>query len=160
MSNDKLHKDQNDKEKEVTKVELDFTYFEKKGAREFSLKLRENKEKATVAMKDFVSKLSVEAKETHNASKILAKYIKMGELSEVEEKELKEQVYDLFKMMGIGIPFMLIPGSTLIIPFLAKVAEKKGINLLPSAFSSNKEILEELDENKSEEGQDSDDSVH
>lgn len=146
MSNDNIEDKDN-----INKSELDFTYFEKKGAREFSLKLKENKDKATVAMKDFVTKLGTEAKETHNASKILAKYIKAGKLSEEEEKELKEQVYDLFKMMGIGIPFMLIPGSTLLIPFLAKVAEKRGINLLPSAFSSNKEILDELEENKKDE---------
>jgi len=150
MSNDKIYIDGSDElpKKEKSKVEIDFTYFEKKGAREFSLKLKENREKATVAMKDFVSKLGTEAKETHNASKIFAKYVKVGKLTAEEEKELKEQVYDLFKMMGIGIPFMLIPGSTLIIPFLTKVAEKRGINLLPSAFSSNKEILEELEENK------------
>ena len=35
---------------------------------------------------------------------------------------------------------MLIPGSTLLIPFIVKVAEKKGIDLIPSNFKKNKEL--------------------
>lgn len=39
-------------------------------------------------------------------------------------------------MAGIGICFMLIPGSTLLLPFLIKLGNKRGINLLPSAFKT------------------------
>ena len=39
-------------------------------------------------------------------------------------------------MAGIGIPFMLIPGSTLLMPFLIKLANKRGIDLLASAFKT------------------------
>ena len=57
-------------------------------------------------------------------------------MSKEDEKELKLQVYDLLKIMGIGVPFVMIPGSSLLIPFLMKIAEKKGIDILPSSFSN------------------------
>lgn len=42
-----------------------------------------------------------------------------------EEKHLKTQVADVFKILGIGVPFMIIPGATLLIPFILKAAKKK-----------------------------------
>ena len=122
-------KEQNDKREAV-----DFSYFETKETREFSEKLKNHGNKATEVMKTFVSKMGTEAKETHEASKIVVKFLKEGKVSKEEEHELKNQIYDLFKIAGIGIPFMLIPGSALLMPFLIKLANKKGINLLPSAF--------------------------
>jgi len=119
--------------------EIDFSYFETKETREFSEKLKAHRNKATEVMKNFVSKMGTEAKETHEASKVVVKFLKEGKVSKEEEHELKTQIYDLFKMAGIGIPFMLIPGSTLLMPFLIKLAKKKGINLLPSAFKKEDE---------------------
>lgn len=124
----------NDKREEV-----DFSYFETKETREFSEKLKTHGTKATEVMKTFVSKMGTEAKETHEASKVVVKFLKEGKVSKEEEHELKTQIYDLFKMAGIGIPFMLIPGSTLLMPFLIKLAKKKGIDLLPSAFKKEEE---------------------
>jgi hypothetical protein len=119
--------------------EIDFSYFETKETREFSEKLKKHRNKATEVMKNFVSKMGTEAKETHEASKVVVKFLKEGKVSKEEEHELKTQIYDLFKMAGIGIPFMLIPGSTLLMPFLIKLANKKGIDLLPSAFKKEDE---------------------
>jgi hypothetical protein len=48
-------------------------------------------------------------------------------------------VYDILKTLGVGIPFALIPGASILIPILIKVAQKKGINLLPSAFTEQDE---------------------
>jgi len=124
----------NDKREEV-----DFSYFETKETQEFSEKLKTHGTKATEVMKTFVSKMGTEAKETREASKVVVKFLKEGKVSKEEEHELKTQIYDLFKMAGIGIPFMLIPGSTLLMPFLIKLAKKKGINLLPSAFKKEEE---------------------
>ena len=42
-------------------------------------------------------------------------------------------------MADIGIPFILIPGSTLLIPFLIKLANKLGIDVLPSAFKTEED---------------------
>ena len=137
-------KEENDKREEV-----DFSYFETKETREFSEKLKTHGTKATEVMKSFVSKMGTEAKETHEASKIVVKFLKEGKVSKEEEHELKTQIYDLFKMAGIGIPFMLIPGSTLLMPFLIKLANKKGIDLLPSAFKKEEEdTLDNLEDKK------------
>jgi len=127
-------KEENDKREEI-----DFSYFETKETWEFSEKLKTHGTKATEVMKNFVFKMGTEAKETHEASKVVVKFLKEGKVSKEEEHELKTQIYDLFKMAGIGIPFMLIPGSTLLMPFLIKLAKKKGINLLPSAFKKEEE---------------------
>lgn len=132
-----------EEEKQNTKFELDFTYFEKIETTEFSQKLKEHKDKASSALRGFVLKMGTEAKETHQASKVVVKFIKEGKVSKEEEHELRTQVYDLFKMAGIGIPFMLIPGSTLLLPYLIKLAEKKGIDLLPTAFKNEEEEKEQ-----------------
>ena len=124
-------KEENDKTEEI-----DFSHFETKETWEFSEKLRKHGTKATEVMKTFISKMGTEAKETHEASKIIVKFLKEGKVNKEEEHELKTQIYDLFKMAGIGIPFMLIPGSTLLMPFLIKLANKRGIDLLPSAFKT------------------------
>ena len=124
-------KEENDKTEEI-----DFSHFETKETWEFSEKLRKHGTKATEVMKTFISKMGTEAKETHEASKIIVKFLKEGKVNKEEEHELKTQIYDLFKMAGIGIPFMLIPGSALLMPFLIKLANKRGIDLLPSAFKT------------------------
>ena len=126
------------------KWDIDFSFFEKKGRKEFSDKLRNNRDKSTKAIKQFFGNLNEEAKETQQASKVLVKYLKNGKISKEEEKELRTQIYDLLKVMGIGVPFVMIPGSTLLIPFLLKVAEKHGVNLLPSAFTKENEKKDEL----------------
>ena len=131
------------KDKDKT-IEVDFSYFETNDTWEFSQKLKVHKNKATEVFKGFVSKMGTEAKETHEASKIVVKFLKEGKVSKDEEHELRTQVYDLFKMAGIGIPFMLIPGSTLLMPFLVKLASKRGIDLLPTAFKKEEEDPKQL----------------
>ena len=135
----------------IKKEEIDFSYFETKDTWEFSEKLKTHGTKATEVLKNFVSKMGTEAKETHEASKIIVKFLKEGKVNKEEEHELKTQIYDLFKMAGIGIPFMLIPGSTLLMPFLIKLANKKGIDLLPSAFKKEEgeeDTLDNLEDKK------------
>ncbi|CAG5078044.1 LETM1 domain-containing protein [Parvicella tangerina] len=112
----------------------DLNSLEELGQIEFAKKLKDNRIKAQKAMKTFARDLGNEAKETREASKILVKFLMDGKISPEEEKELKTQVYDLFKMAGIGIPFFLIPGSSLLLPFLIKVASRYGVNLLPTSF--------------------------
>ena len=98
-------------------------------------KTKKNKEKSTKAIKKFFGNLNDEAKETQYASKVLVKYLKEGYLTDQEEKELRTQIYDLLKITGIGVPFVMIPGASLLLPFLVKVAEKHGLDVLPSSFS-------------------------
>ena len=42
-------------------------------------------------------------------------------------------------MAGIVISLMLIPDSTLLMPFLIKLANKRGIDLLSSAFKTEED---------------------
>lgn len=120
-------------------IDVDISILEKDGKTEFSEKIKIHKEKTSKAFQDFIINIKTEATETHVASKIFVKYLKQGNVTEEEEFELKKQVYDLLKVLGIGIPFALIPGASLLMPFLIKIASKKGIELLPTAFNEKKE---------------------
>ena len=85
----------------------------------------------------FLKKLAEEGTETKDAAKIVQKYIKGESVSPEEELQLKEQFVDVIKMTGIGIPFILIPGASLLLPAIIFVAKKYKINLFPSAFTKN-----------------------
>jgi hypothetical protein len=126
------------KDKKSTK--LDLAVFEKNGKPEFVHIIKRNRYKATKALNGFLIGLKNEASGSKETSRIIVKFISNNKISKEEEKHLKNQVYDIFKILGIGVPFMLIPGSTLLIPFIVKVAEKKGIDLIPSNFKKNKEL--------------------
>ena len=119
-------------------LKLDVTIFEKNGKTEFAQLIKKNKLRTTRALNDFLVGIKNEAIDTKEASRIIVKYISQQKISKEEEKHLKTQVADVFKILGIGVPFMIIPGATLLIPFILKAAEKKGINLYPSNFSGKK----------------------
>ena len=119
--------------------EMDVSIFEKSGLTAFSQKITTHKEKANKAFNQLLLNIKTEATETQDASKILVKYLKAGSISKEEEKEHRTQVYDLLKVLGIGVPFALIPGASLLLPFLIKIAQKKGIQILPTAFNEDKE---------------------
>lgn len=103
---------------------------------DFTLILIKNKQKVSNALTVFLTGVKNEASDTKEASKIIIKYIAQQKITKEEEKHLKTQIYDIFKILGIGIPFMLIPGASIIIPFILKIAEKQGIDLFPSNFKS------------------------
>ncbi len=44
--------------------------------------------------------------------------------------------------MGVGVPFVMIPGATILIPFLLKIADKVGVDIIPSSFK--KETHDEI----------------
>jgi hypothetical protein len=117
--------------------ESEISILEKEGKTEFSEKIKIHKEKTSKAFQDLLINIKTEATETHQASKIFVKYIKEGSVSKNEEDELRAQVYDILKVLGIGIPFALVPGASLLMPFLIKIAKKKGIDLLPTAFNDD-----------------------
>lgn len=121
------------------RFEIDVSILEANGKTEFSEKIKIHKEKTTKAFQNLVINIKTEVSETKVASQILVKYLKEGNVTEAEEKELRVQVYDLLKILGIGIPFALIPGASLLLPFLIKIAQKKGVQILPTAFNEDKE---------------------
>lgn len=85
------------------------------------------------------------ASDTKKTSLIIQDYIVNGEIDKQNEKFLKFYVLDMLKIAGIGIPFVLLPGASVIIPFILKAAEKRNIDLIPSNFkktsTSTKVIL-------------------
>ena len=89
-------------------------------------------------VKIFVKRISNEAKETKEAASIVAKYASGGKITEEEEAALKKQFYDVLKMAGIGIPFAIIPGASVLLPLIVSIGKKKGVNLLPSSFEDKK----------------------
>ena len=68
------------------------------------------------------------------ACSVVQKYIKEGKITEEEEHLLKVQLMDSLKIVGIGVPFVLIPGASIVMPILIKIASKHNIQLMPSAF--------------------------
>jgi hypothetical protein len=65
---------------------------------------------------------------------IIRQYIKTGTISTEQDHILKTQLFDSLKIVGIGIPFVLIPGASILMPILIKVAAKHNVELMPSAF--------------------------
>ena len=114
---------------------LDLTIFEKNGKSEFAQIVKRNRLKTTKALNDFLIGVKNEAFDSKETTRIIAKFVVKQTITKDEEKHLKTQVFDVFKILGIGVPFMLIPGATLLIPFVLKAAEKKGIDLYPSNFN-------------------------
>lgn len=56
-----------------------------------------------------------------------------GEASKEEMEKANEQFRDLLRAMGLGI-FAVLPFAPITIPFVVKIGEKLGINILPSSF--------------------------
>jgi len=106
----------------------------KKGKVECVQVILNNKRKTAKALHHFFIGVKNEAADTKEASRIIVKFIVHQKITKKEEKQLKLQVQDIFKILGIGVPFILIPGATILIPFILKIAEKKGIDLFPSNF--------------------------
>jgi hypothetical protein len=88
----------------------------------------------------FEKMLDTWKKEGDNLNKtkeISLKFMETKSLSKEDETFLKLQLVDHLKILGIVVPFVLIPGASLIMPILIKVAKTKNIDLLPSIMNSN-----------------------
>ena len=123
-------------------LKLDLSIFENNGKKDFAEIIRNNKDKTVKAFDFFMDGIKNEATDSKETRRILIHYIAKQKITKEEELHLKTRVYDILKKLGIGVPFMLIPGATLLIPFILKIAEKRGIDLYPSNFKG-KVISEE-----------------
>ena len=126
--------------KSKSKWSLEYSFLEKKGYKDFASKLNLNSDKSIKALKTFFNNLRKEASETKQAGYLVFKYLKKGKLSKKEEKELKLQFYDVLKIMGVGIPFFMIPGSTVLVPFLVKLSRKLGLDIIPTSFKKEEDL--------------------
>jgi hypothetical protein len=95
----------------------------------------------------FLINIKKQAANTKEASFIIEKYMKEGKITDEEEKILQTQLWDSLKIVGVVIPFVLIPGASLLMPLILKVAEKNDIELLPTAFQSEKKDRKYLKRN-------------
>lgn len=85
----------------------------------------------------FLNNVKAEYNGDKEAVTIIRKYIKEGKVTDEEEHVLKTQLMDSLKIVGIGIPFVLLPGASIIIPIIVKVASKHNIELMPSVFNNS-----------------------
>ena len=76
------------------------------------------------------------AREGNETKCMISTYRKVvcGTASEEEVDEANDQFKDLLKSVGLGGMFIL-PGGSLLIPVVVKLADKVGINLLPTSFN-------------------------
>lgn len=82
----------------------------------------------------FLRGLKNEFKGDEEAAAVIRKYIKDGKISDDDEHILRTQLIDSLKIIGIGVPYALIPGASILMPMLIKIANKHNIELMPSAF--------------------------
>ena len=86
----------------------------------------------------FLLCIKEEKDETRAAAKYIEMYMKGEPLTKQQEDIIKQQFVDSLKIVGIVIPFVLLPGASLLMPILIKVAEKHNVELMPSAFKEKK----------------------
>lgn len=83
----------------------------------------------------FLQELKTEYDGDKEALLVIQQYIKDGKISAEQDHLLKTQLADSLKILGIGVPFVLIPGASILMPILIKIAARHNIELMPSAFS-------------------------
>jgi len=86
----------------------------------------------------FLQKLKKQGQETSVAAAILKRYAMGKKVSKEEMDIFRNQMLDVVKILGIGIPFTVIPGSSLLLPLVIAIAEKYKIDILPSSFRDEK----------------------
>ena len=87
----------------------------------------------------FLHCIRLEYDGTREAGAVVRKYMKEGKITPEEEHILKSQLVDSLKVVGVVVPFVLIPGASILIPILIKVAARHNIELLPAAFNAQNE---------------------
>jgi hypothetical protein len=100
-------------------------------------------------IKKFLQNVKQEASEYKEVGEILAKYARREKLTKEDEEKFKEQFFDTLKILGIGIPFTLIPGASVLLPLVMKVAKKYEIDILPSSFNKEENDTEKIETDNS-----------
>ena len=82
------------------------------------------------------------AQESRETKVMLVTYKRFtkGQASKLEIQEANEQFVDVIRGLGLGV-LAVLPFSPITLPFVVKLGEKLGINVLPSAFM--KDLQEE-----------------
>jgi len=104
-------------------------------------------------VKKFLDNVKQEASEFKEAGEILKKYASKEGITKEEGEKFREQFIDTLKILGIGIPFTIIPGASVLLPIVLSVAKKYNIDILPSSFSEENERNETDNSGGSSEGE-------
>jgi hypothetical protein len=99
-------------------------------AKKIKDKIKNEASKAVENIKKLEDFTKREVKDTYLASEILLDLTKGNEVTEEQIKFLKEQSINLGKALAI-IGLQAVPGSSVAIVILEKVAEKHGFTLFP-----------------------------
>jgi hypothetical protein len=92
------------------------------------------------------------AQETRETKVMLSTYKRFtkGQASKLEMEEANKQFVDVVRGLGLGV-LAVLPFSPITLPFVVKLGEKIGVNVLPSAFMTDMqedetiEIQEEIE---------------
>ena len=76
------------------------------------------------------------AQETQETKAMLITYQRFtkGQASKLEMTEANKQFVDVIRGVGLGV-LVVLPFAPLTLPFIVKLGEKIGVNVLPSAFT-------------------------
>lgn len=83
------------------------------------------------------------AQETQETKAMLITYQRftIGQASKLEMIEANKQFVDVIRGVGLGV-LVVLPFAPLTLPFIVKLGEKIGINVLPSAFNLDLQVTE------------------
>lgn len=101
------------------------------------LKMEVAKQKEKLAL--LVSDIKLEEMDNHIAAEILIRLLEKRPVSSEEIIFLKEQSIDLAKVLTL-LGLQVIPGSSIVIIMLEKIAEKHGFTLLPKSDRTRTDI--------------------
>lgn len=76
------------------------------------------------SLHDFWQKSRNEIMETKQAEKVFVKYIGRKEVTNEEKTILKNQTFDIVKIIFIGVPLAVIPGFSVIMILIVRVGKK------------------------------------
>ena len=86
----------------------------------------------------FLNGLTTEYHDDQSAVHVIEKYLNKQPITPKDDLLLRTQLSDSLKMIGILIPALLIPGSSILLPLLIEVSEKYHIEILPKVFLNKK----------------------
>ncbi len=86
------------------------------------------------------------AQETRETKVMLGTYQRFtrGRASKLEMEEANKQFVDVIRGLGLGV-LAVLPFSPITLPFVVKLGEKIGVNVLPSAFTADSKEDEIID---------------
>lgn len=86
----------------------------------------------------FIVKFKKELDNTSEAKDILIKYASGEKITKYEQVFFKEQVIEVIKGLGVGIPVIILPGGVLLLSFIIWLADYFDINILPKYLKKEK----------------------